>query len=380
MSKPDIPLEMPCLRCGHHIIHEHTQLDDGQWWCYGQDCEQICRGENTVEMAEQPELNGLMSLLKEDIAKTTYNYEEVMEFLEQAYPPGWQNSREGIAKARFNVINGDIPWAIDRQQTNTKEVSTMVDNRSNEVPQEQSSLLNTDLATNPPQELGASVTDQFAQMLEDSSKISNLLVRPLQKSSLGHAKIGPKNYITIEGWGLVCQFFRSEFSPEGEPIETRDKDGKLLRVQQTAILKRRDGTIINRVTASCGRDEPMWKHRPEHALSSMAQTRACSKSARLAYSWVLLLDDAFAKGDWSVTPYEEMPEGEDHAEVVFETKSINHASQEYIPDQEHVVCAECGSPMRQRNGVNGPFLGCSNYPACKHTQNMSISDKEEDLV
>lgn len=327
--------------------------------------------EMSEPMSEDQILTSLMAVLREEANRSRYLYEDVVAYGDRIYP-GWQNSTKGIAELRLAIAEQTI--------NTTEEVSNMVDNRSNEVPQEQSSLLNTDLATNPPQELGASVTDQFAQMLEDSSKISNLLVRPLQKSSLGHAKIGPKNYITIEGWGLVCQFFRSEFSPEGEPIETRDKDGKLLRVQQTAILKRRDGTIINRVTASCGRDEPMWKHRPEHALSSMAQTRACSKSARLAYSWVLLLDDAFAKGDWSVTPYEEMPEGEDHAEVVFETKSINHASQEYIPAQEHVVCAECHSPMRQRTGPTGPFLGCSNYPACKHTQNMPISDKEEDLV
>ena len=332
--------------------------------------------ETQKPMSEDQILTSLMTVLKEEANRSRYLYEDVVAYGDRIYP-GWQNSTKGIAELRLAIV---------QQTINTKEALQMVEHTTNnEVPQEQSSLLNTELATNPPQELGASVTDQFAQMLEDSSKISNLLVRPLQKSSLGHAKIGPKNYITIEGWGLVCQFFRSSFSPEGEPIETRDKDGKLLRVQQTAILKRRDGSIINRVTASCGRDEPMWKHRPEHALSSMAQTRACSKSARLAYSWVLLLDDAFAKGDWSVTPYEEMPEGEDHAEVVFETKSINHASREDMPDQEHVECAKCGAAMRQRHGVNGAFLGCSNYPACKHTQNMSISDKveylqEEDLV
>ena len=33
-------------------------------------------------------------------------------------------------------------------------------------------------------------------------------------------------------------------------------------------------------------------------------------------------------------------------------------------------CGKCGSGMRQVNGANGPFLGCSNYPTCKHTEQV----------
>ena len=32
------------------------------------------------------------------------------------------------------------------------------------------------------------------------------------------------------------------------------------------------------------------------------------------------------------------------------------------------TCSQCQSPMRRRQGRNGPFWGCSGYPACKHTQ------------
>lgn len=32
-------------------------------------------------------------------------------------------------------------------------------------------------------------------------------------------------------------------------------------------------------------------------------------------------------------------------------------------------CPTCGSPLRKRNGRRGPFMGCSQYPACRYTRN-----------
>ena len=31
-------------------------------------------------------------------------------------------------------------------------------------------------------------------------------------------------------------------------------------------------------------------------------------------------------------------------------------------------CAKCGSPMVERKGKHGKFLGCADYPNCNHTQ------------
>lgn len=36
-----------------------------------------------------------------------------------------------------------------------------------------------------------------------------------------------------------------------------------------------------------------------------------------------------------------------------------------------VMCDECGKPMYRRSGRNGPFLGCSGYPACKHVVELA---------
>jgi hypothetical protein len=33
-----------------------------------------------------------------------------------------------------------------------------------------------------------------------------------------------------------------------------------------------------------------------------------------------------------------------------------------------IDCEECGKPMVIREGKRGPFLGCSGYPKCRHTE------------
>ena len=37
--------------------------------------------------------------------------------------------------------------------------------------------------------------------------------------------------------------------------------------------------------------------------------------------------------------------------------------------ESNVKCPRCGAPMFLRNGKNGSFWGCSNYPDCKMTAN-----------
>lgn len=34
------------------------------------------------------------------------------------------------------------------------------------------------------------------------------------------------------------------------------------------------------------------------------------------------------------------------------------------------ICPRCGGELVFRNGKNGPFYGCSNYPKCKFTKNI----------
>lgn len=43
---------------------------------------------------------------------------------------------------------------------------------------------------------------------------------------------------------------------------------------------------------------------------------------------------------------------------------INHNS------SDRKICPKCNGELIKRNGKNGYFLGCSNYPKCKHTENF----------
>lgn len=41
-----------------------------------------------------------------------------------------------------------------------------------------------------------------------------------------------------------------------------------------------------------------------------------------------------------------------------------------LPVDKRPNCSMCGSQMIPKNGKNGPFLGCSKYPNCKHTMSL----------
>lgn len=40
--------------------------------------------------------------------------------------------------------------------------------------------------------------------------------------------------------------------------------------------------------------------------------------------------------------------------------------------QKSLICPKCGGVMQKRKGKTVDFLGCSNYPNCKHTQNIDL--------
>ncbi|MDD5016307.1 MAG: topoisomerase DNA-binding C4 zinc finger domain-containing protein [Atribacterota bacterium] len=48
-----------------------------------------------------------------------------------------------------------------------------------------------------------------------------------------------------------------------------------------------------------------------------------------------------------------------------------------MADNIPTECPNCGSPLKERQGAYGRFLGCSNYPDCKYTYNLSGGYKEK---
>lgn len=43
---------------------------------------------------------------------------------------------------------------------------------------------------------------------------------------------------------------------------------------------------------------------------------------------------------------------------------------EHALEKEDEVCPECGNELAIRNSKSGPFIGCTNYPACKFIRNL----------
>jgi DNA topoisomerase-1 len=39
------------------------------------------------------------------------------------------------------------------------------------------------------------------------------------------------------------------------------------------------------------------------------------------------------------------------------------------------VCPDCGKKLAVRFGRKGPFLGCSGFPKCRHTRNLTPEEK-----
>ena len=44
---------------------------------------------------------------------------------------------------------------------------------------------------------------------------------------------------------------------------------------------------------------------------------------------------------------------------------------------DYIKCPSCGCVLVRRNGQYGEFVGCSNYPKCTYTQNLSDFDYDE---
>ena len=50
-------------------------------------------------------------------------------------------------------------------------------------------------------------------------------------------------------------------------------------------------------------------------------------------------------------------------------QSTDNGNPKKSSKKSNVKCPRCGAPMFLRNGKNGAFWGCSNYPDCKMTAN-----------
>lgn len=58
-------------------------------------------------------------------------------------------------------------------------------------------------------------------------------------------------------------------------------------------------------------------------------------------------------------------------------KDVDAQGNPMKPIDTGIVCEKCGSPMAVRRGPRGPFLGCTGYPKCRSTKQMPADLKEK---
>jgi hypothetical protein len=175
------------------------------------------------------------------------------------------------------------------------------------------------------------VSDQLELHWSQSNKVAELCKAIVEATAI---RLQGKNYIPIEGWQSIAAAWGCTPSTE-EPQRTDDG----YRVK--AILKRdSDGAILSTAYGFVGDDEPLWAKRSRHANEGMAQTRAMSRVCANKFRFIPVL---MKIADLATTPYEEMPNVDDHP---------NH-SRNPAPPPTHRKPVEPEPPRSNSEPVNG---------------------------
>ncbi len=152
------------------------------------------------------------------------------------------------------------------------------------LPEEQTASLGTIRLATPEAVIdrAKSIATSLAQIIKDKELFNT---------------INGKEYVRVEGWttlGAILGVLPREVGVK------KIENGYEARVE---LIRQSDCAVIGAASALCSRDERLWAGRDEHAVRSMAITRATSKAYRLGFSWIIQL------AGYQATPAEEMTNG-----------------------------------------------------------------------
>jgi hypothetical protein len=141
-------------------------------------------------------------------------------------------------------------------------------------------------------------SDDPVKVVERASAAAGALVAVVNKQQL-YSTIQGKKYPRVEAWTLLGSMlgvfpvttWTREVTRDGKPV------GWEARVEAQTL----SGAIVGAAECMCSRDEATWRTRDEHAIRSMAQTRATSKALGMTLRFVMSL------AGFEGTPAEEMP-------------------------------------------------------------------------
>jgi hypothetical protein len=111
-----------------------------------------------------------------------------------------------------------------------------------------------------------------------------------------------RRHVLSEGWQVLANLMQVGLETEWtRPVY--DKDDKLYGWEARVICRAKDGQVIGSAESMCCRDERRWENANEHALRSMAQTRAVSRALRQCIGFIVKLSG------FEATPAEELDAG-----------------------------------------------------------------------
>lgn len=217
----------------------------------------------------------------------------------------WEAYEEGAALVRERVIepydaqNEDVEPV--KAEIITREASTAL-SPSVDSPHQELQVSSTLFGTSDP---GAVITQATA--------VSQALMRVVRDRKLSVTMTtGGKSseYLLVEAWTLMGSMV-GVFPVVQWTKPVLDANDKTLGWEARVEAKTRDGSIVGAAESMCTRDEltkkrdgttfARWGAADEHALRSMAQTRATSKALATALRFIAVL------AGYAGTPAEEMP-------------------------------------------------------------------------
>jgi hypothetical protein len=136
------------------------------------------------------------------------------------------------------------------------------------------------------------------QRLEGAAEIANALAGVIEQKKL-YTSISGRRHVLAEGWQVLANLMQVGLETEWtRPVY--DRDEKLFGWEARVICRAKDGQVIGSAESMCCRDEERWRDANEHALRSMAQTRAVSRALRQCIGFIVKLSG------FEATPAEEL--------------------------------------------------------------------------
>lgn len=150
-------------------------------------------------------------------------------------------------------------------------------------------------------ELGIVSANTPEQLVARATAAANSLAAVIKDRKL-FSRIQGKDFVRCEGWTTLAAMM----GVTPHEVSVAEFEGTFTATVELRRLT--DGQSVGRASAECGMDEKTWAGRSRNARRSMALTRATAKACRLAFSWVMALSG------FEVTPAEEIPQDEPHAD------------------------------------------------------------------